>query len=117
MNVVIVFCTGHKHDYRVDIWALGILMYEFLVGRPPFEAVDQKQTYKRISHIDIKFPVDLDESACDLIGRMLQKKPEDRISLNDVQKHEFIQKYMSNNNTEDSANGNIGQSQQQQTTQ
>ena len=26
------------HDHSVDIWALGVLAYEFLVGSPPFEA-------------------------------------------------------------------------------
>lgn len=29
---------GEKYDESVDIWAVGIIMFELLVGRPPFEA-------------------------------------------------------------------------------
>jgi aurora kinase len=31
---------GQDHDHAVDLWSLGVLTYEFLVGRPPFEAKD-----------------------------------------------------------------------------
>lgn len=39
---------GKAHDSKVDIWSLGVLTYEFLVGKPPFEAHGQNETYKRI---------------------------------------------------------------------
>lgn len=31
-------CEGRGHDNTADTWTLGVLMYEFLVGSPPFEA-------------------------------------------------------------------------------
>jgi serine/threonine protein kinase len=39
---------GRSHDERVDLWTLGILCYEFLVGKPPFEEEKTDLTYKRI---------------------------------------------------------------------
>ena len=39
---------GRAHDERVDLWTLGILCYEFLVGCPPFEEEQQDRTYRRI---------------------------------------------------------------------
>ena len=33
------------YDSSVDIWGLGILSYEFVAGRPPFESESQKETY------------------------------------------------------------------------
>ena len=45
-----------KHDKWVDVWSLGVLMYEFLVGTPPFEAEGHQATYRRISRVDLRFP-------------------------------------------------------------
>jgi len=48
---------GHSHDEKVDLWSLGVLCYEFLVGKPPFEAQTHADTYKRITSVDIKWPI------------------------------------------------------------
>lgn len=42
---------GQPHDKKVDIWSLGVLAYEFLVGNPPFEAQGHSETYRRISKV------------------------------------------------------------------
>lgn len=36
---------------QVDLWGLGVLCYEFLVGQPPFEAKTAQMTYERISKV------------------------------------------------------------------
>ncbi|MEQ2171884.1 hypothetical protein GOODEAATRI_015154, partial [Goodea atripinnis] len=45
---------GKTHDEKVDLWSLGVLCYEFLVGKPPFEAKTHDETYRRISRVRIQ---------------------------------------------------------------
>lgn len=81
---------SNEHDYTVDIWSLGILCYEFLVGKPPFEEIDKNSTYKRIAKVDLKIPSFLSSEATDLILRLLQKSPKKRITLAEVMNHPWI---------------------------
>ncbi len=37
---------NESHDENVDLWSLGILCYEFLVGKPPFETETHQETYR-----------------------------------------------------------------------
>lgn len=82
-----------EHDYTVDIWLLGILCYEFLVGRPPFEEVDKNATYKRIARVDVQIPSFVEADAADLIHKLLQKDPRKRLALSEVETHPWIVKY------------------------
>ncbi|EEC00866.1 serine/threonine protein kinase Aurora-2, putative, partial [Ixodes scapularis] len=58
------------YDEKVDIWTLGVLTYEFLVGKPPFESTTLRETHRRICAIDIKFPDFVCEPARDLITKV-----------------------------------------------
>ncbi|KDN52466.1 kinase-like protein [Tilletiaria anomala UBC 951] len=82
-----------KHGKAVDIWALGVLTYEFVVGDAPFSAEDGGRTYARISSVDLQFPSRLSAEVCDLIKRLLRKAPESRLPLAKVLTHPWIVKY------------------------
>ena len=58
---------GQEHDEKVDLWALGVLCYEFLCGSPPFETPSNEDTYSRICKVDIRFPPYVSMKARDLI--------------------------------------------------
>jgi hypothetical protein len=56
---------GTHHDATVDVWCLGVLIYEFctgkngcfyLIGQPPFESQTYNQTYEKIKKVDLNFP-------------------------------------------------------------
>lgn len=61
---------GKMHDSNVDLWSLGILCYELLVGKPPFESAGHKETYRRITKVDLSFPSHMSEGAKDLISKV-----------------------------------------------
>ena len=61
---------GKMHDEKVDLWSLGVLCYEFLVGKPPFEAEGHSETYRRITKVDLRFPEYVSEGARDLISKV-----------------------------------------------
>lgn len=62
---------GLTYDISVDIWCLGVLCYEFLVGKPPFESENQSQTYEKIKSLQISYPLCVPAGAKDLISKVL----------------------------------------------
>ncbi|KAK3918779.1 Aurora kinase A-A [Frankliniella fusca] len=81
---------GRPHDHKVDLWSLGVLCYEFLVGKPPFEAETYEETYARISRAQYSFPDHVSQSARDLITKLLQLNPNNRLPLEGVLCHPWI---------------------------
>eukprot|EP00033_Pygsuia_biforma_P004355 GCRY01004774.1.p1 GENE.GCRY01004774.1~~GCRY01004774.1.p1 ORF type:complete len:378 (+),score=75.00 GCRY01004774.1:188-1321(+) len=81
---------GRDHDKSVDIWSLGVLMYEFLVGHPPFETEGHAATYRRIREVQYSFPEHIPTDARDLIQRLLVKDPRRRLPLAEIPKHPWI---------------------------
>ncbi|XP_066090965.1 aurora kinase A [Saccopteryx bilineata] len=81
---------GRMHDEKVDLWSLGVLCYEFLVGKPPFETSTYQETYRRISRVEFTFPDFVTEGARDLISRLLRHNPSQRLTLKEVLEHSWI---------------------------
>jgi len=85
---------GRSHDERVDLWTLGILCYELLVGQPPFEEEKTDTTYRRICRVDLRFPAHVSAPARDLISRLLKYRAEERLPLKKVLEHEWIVQHL-----------------------
>ncbi|ERE70358.1 aurora kinase A [Cricetulus griseus] len=81
---------GRMHDEKVDLWSLGVLCYEFLVGMPPFEAHTHQETYRRISRVEFTFPDFVTEGARDLISRLLKHNSSQRLTLAEVLEHPWV---------------------------
>ncbi|ORY99485.1 aurora kinase A-like protein [Absidia repens] len=94
---------GKNHDVNADIWSLGVLLYEMICGKPPFEDADGKmETYQRIIHVDVTYPDFVSKEARDLIQKLLQYKSSRRIPLREVLEHPFIKRYQHLSNSSSS---------------
>ncbi|XP_062869725.1 serine/threonine-protein kinase PLK2-like [Trichomycterus rosablanca] len=78
------------HGCESDVWALGCVMYTMLLGRPPFETTNLKETYRCIREARYTMPSTLSPQARHLISSMLAKNPEHRPRLDDILCHEFF---------------------------
>lgn len=93
---------GKMHNEKVDLWSLGVLCYEFLVGKPPFESSSYDETYRRISKAIFYFPSHVPEGAQDLIKKLLVVDPNGRLELDEVFKHPWIVEHTSTTSTQQS---------------
>ncbi|KAI9859426.1 MAG: spindle assembly checkpoint kinase [Vezdaea acicularis] len=80
------------YSEKVDLWSLGVLTYEFLVGEAPFEDTPV-MTQRRIARGEMTVPPYVSAEAKDLIKRLLVLDPEKRIPLEEVQQHPWIVKH------------------------
>ena len=104
--------VGSGHNEKLDIWTLGVLMYELLHGKTPFalkeKPKDQKNVHRLIEKniMEGKFETDpsLSAAAQDAIRKMMQTDPAKRPSIGQVLELEFFRSFDS------PSNGNVANS-------
>ncbi|GFR44358.1 hypothetical protein Agub_g5579 [Astrephomene gubernaculifera] len=78
------------YDYKVDIWGVGIMSYDVLVGSPPFNTDDPNTTVEAILLREAEYPDFMSDDAVDFIDQCLTKDPAKRPTARQLLTHPWI---------------------------
>jgi serine/threonine protein kinase len=90
---------GSGYNMSSDIWSVGVLLYQMLTHRFPFWEVDtpyiraipSAQIFDDIVHAEVLPSELIPVGAMDLLGRMLARDPQQRISAREALQHPWLQ--------------------------
>ncbi|EAR85254.2 kinase domain protein (macronuclear) [Tetrahymena thermophila SB210] len=75
---------GQEYNHDVDVWAFGVMCYEFLQGIAPFYEKSKDDTLDKIQSGKYSFIKPISEEAKTLIQVLLDSESKNRVSINDV---------------------------------
>lgn len=81
------------HGKPVDWWSFGTLLYEMVVGIPPFYSTDVHEMYDQILHGELYIPEFAGPTITDLLVKLLVRDPTKRLGTggtNDIKNHPFF---------------------------
>lgn len=80
----IIRSRGAGYGLAVDWWAVGILTFELMSGRPPFDATTEEEIYRLILKGHAQYPPVMEKSCREFIMRLLTADPTRRLGHDDL---------------------------------
>ena len=101
------------HDFSVDWWALGILVYEMLIGVTPFYNKERKLLLLKIRQSKVVFPdkrkykIDYSDEFVDLVLKLLNKEKAERLGSNGDSEEILAHPFFASLNLQDVLEGSM----------
>ena len=95
------FCNGRaqtndlQYDEKADIWSLGALCYQLLIGDSPFDAYNMQELVQKIENGTYSVPTSLSKEVVSFLNGMLQYDPNKRLTAENLYNHAFLTKNVS----------------------
>ena len=70
--------------YASDVWAIGCILFQFLVGIPPFKGGSEYLTFQKVLHLQYTVPLELDVDLVELLKLILVTNPTERATIPDI---------------------------------
>ncbi|KAL7671831.1 hypothetical protein ACOME3_006733 [Neoechinorhynchus agilis] len=83
-----------EYTDKIDVWTVGVLTYELLVGNAPFDSHSIHATQSKIASVDFEIPSYVSPMATKFIKWLLQKDPAKRPNLSEVLRSEFARHHL-----------------------
>jgi serine/threonine protein kinase len=81
---------GHHYDFSIDVWQIGVLIYELISHKLPFSGGSDSSTKNKILKCKPRFPKYFSESLVDLLKAILTSDPLKRITLDKITSHPWF---------------------------
>lgn len=86
--------SGESYDYAIDVWSLGVLLYEMIYGSTPFNDENLSNIKNKIVCGTLNFDEDVEVSddVILFIKGMLERDPKRRLTIDEVVEHPLLQR-------------------------
>ncbi|XP_061072896.1 serine/threonine-protein kinase ULK2 isoform X2 [Conger conger] len=84
---------SQNYDAKADLWSIGTVVYQCLVGKPPFQAnspQDLRMFYEKNKTLEPSIPRETSAPLCDLLLGLLQRSQKDRMDFDTFFSHPFL---------------------------
>lgn len=90
---ILIAAEKRSYSYEVDIWSIGVIAYNLLIGKNPYDGMNVNHTYNNIRQNNLTFPVEanlISHQARIFIRSLLATDPSQRLSLSQMLTHPFF---------------------------